>query len=223
MMLGLTTSTTATICSLRILLVPRNIRWVANVVPHRLTIYIKLHLMDWLEKKHEELKKRFQELPEKIGSIIELTPDVWEILWSLYIPEAIYVKNIEVIWENTYKVCCKFTEYKLANIDHVSNVQMQAAFNQALYCAIWLSIRQLWTHSPISYESYLRNRTHTLYRHDERTFRKQLKPGEEWFLTLKVNPVVKKWDLFTISTDFLRTPECFMHGKIDCLLPESHV
>ncbi len=38
MMLGLTTSTTATICSLRILLILRNIRWVANVVKNWLRL-----------------------------------------------------------------------------------------------------------------------------------------------------------------------------------------
>jgi hypothetical protein len=36
--------------------------------------------MNSLDKKYEELKESFKKLPEQIGSLIELTPEVWEIL-----------------------------------------------------------------------------------------------------------------------------------------------
>jgi hypothetical protein len=157
--------------------------------------------------------------------LIELTPEVWEILWSLYKTEAIYVKTIEIVWQNTFKVCCKFPKYWLSieEPDHVSNVQMQAAFNQALYSAIWLAIRQQGINSPISYETFLLNRMHVLYRHDERTFNKEIKPWEEVYLTLQIEPVSKKWNMYSITTNFLRTKECFMFWKIECLLQEKYI
>jgi len=181
--------------------------------------------MNSLDKKYEELKESFKKLPEQIGSLIELTPEVWEILWSLYKTEAIYVKNIEIIWQNTFKICCKFPKYWLSieELDHVSNVQMQAAFNQALYSAIWLAIRQQGINSPISYETFLLNRMNALYRHDERTFRKILKVWEEAFLTLQIEPFIKKWDMYAITTNFLRTNECFMHWKVECLLQDKYI
>ena len=181
--------------------------------------------MDSLEKKYEELKESFKKLPEQIGSLIELTPKVWEILWSLYKTEAIYVKNIEIVWQNTFKVCCKFPKYWLSieELDHVSNVQIQAALNQALYSAIWLTIRQQWMDSPISYETFLYNRMNVLYRHDERTFTKMLKPWEEAFLILEIEPVIKKWNMYAITTQLLKAKECFLYWEIECLLQDKYI
>lgn len=181
--------------------------------------------MDSLENKYKELKENFKKLPESIWSLIELTPEVREILWSLYKTESIYVKNIEILDHNKFKIHCKFPKYWLSieEPDHVSNVQMQAAFNQSLYCAIWLYIRQLWDKSVLSYETFLLNRMNVIYRHDERTFSIKLKPLEDAYLILKLEPVIKKWNLYSVITDFIRHRDCFMHWRIECLLEEKYI
>ncbi len=181
--------------------------------------------MKSLESKYQELKENFQKLPETIWSLIELTPEIREILGSLYKTESIYVKTIEIIEEGKFRISCKFPKYWLSieEPDHVSNVQMQAAFNQALYCAIWLYIRQKWINSALSYATFLSNRMNVIYRRDERTFSIKLKPSESSYLILQLEPILKKWNIYSITTNFLKNKECFMHWKIECLLEDKYV
>jgi hypothetical protein len=55
-----------------------------------------------------------------------MTPQVREILGTLYNEEEVFVKDIEVISVNKYKIRCIFPEYKSAKEipDHVSVSQM---------------------------------------------------------------------------------------------------
>ncbi|HBB04152.1 TPA: hypothetical protein DCZ39_04645 [Patescibacteria group bacterium] len=76
--------------------------------------------------------------------------------------------------------------------DHVSIVQMQLAIVQGLFTSIGFAIKQNGVNSPMSYETFLLNREHTLYRRDERTMRKKLKFKEKCYLIFKLQPVIKK-------------------------------
>lgn len=85
-------------------------------------------------EKSNKFKERFENVNSKIGSTIEMTPQVWEILGTLY-DEEIFVKDIEVISNESYKVKCRFPEYKGAKEtpDHVSVSQMGDAIKHAAY------------------------------------------------------------------------------------------
>ncbi|MFA5747519.1 MAG: hypothetical protein WC872_00225 [Candidatus Absconditabacterales bacterium] len=183
--------------------------------------------MDSLEKKYDELKENFKKIPNNIGALIEITPDVWEILGSLYKTDIIYAKSVEILDKNKFKITFKFPKFEgvidIAAIDHVSVVQMQAAINQSLYCGIGLSIRQQGIQSPISYEKFLHLRKHSLYRHDERTFRKFLKPGENAYLILEIETIIKKGNMYSINTKFIKDKDCFMDGVVECILQEKYI
>jgi hypothetical protein len=55
-----------------------------------------------------------------------MTPEVREILGTLYNEEEVLVKDIEILSNNEYKVKCVFPEYKKTKKlpDHVSVSQM---------------------------------------------------------------------------------------------------
>ena len=63
-----------------------------------------------------------------------MTPEIREILGTLY-EEEVFVKDIEVLSNESYKVKCRFPEYKGARKipDHVSVSQLGDAIKHAAY------------------------------------------------------------------------------------------
>jgi hypothetical protein len=81
----------------------------------------------------KNISEEFGKINSRIGATIEMTPDVYEILGTLYNEEEVLVKDIEVISNNEYKVRCVFPEYKKSQElpDHVSISQMNDAIMHA--------------------------------------------------------------------------------------------
>lgn len=91
--------------------------------------------------KSKNLGERLNNVNSTIWSTIEMTPEIFEILWTLY-EEEICVKDIEIISNESYKVKCRFPEYKGAREvpDHISVSQMGDAIKQAAYMVFGLYI-----------------------------------------------------------------------------------
>jgi|GEM_PF-1810343 len=84
--------------------------------------------------KPKNLGERLNNVNSKIGSTIEMTPEIFEILGTLY-EEDVFVKDIEVLSNESYKVKCRFPEYTGAREvpDHISVSQMGDAIKQSAY------------------------------------------------------------------------------------------
>lgn len=177
------------------------------------------------KEKLQEQKEILWNLNTEIGRIIEITPEVWEILWH-YHEKEILARSIEILWHNLFKVEFVFPEYNLTKGDlgHVSIVQMQLALVQWLFTAIWFGIKQNGVNSPMSYETYLLNRDNALYRRDERTMRKKLKFNEKCYLIFKLAPVIKKWKrIYSIMADIIRDKDTFLDGRVECVLEDEYL
>ncbi len=190
--------------------------------------------IQWSDKKElpisiEEINKKkefLQQMNVDIGRIIEMTPEVREILGTLYKEDQVFAKKIEILGNNLFKIEFVFPKFESIKIewDHVSIVQMQLALVQWLFTAIWLAIRQNGVNSPMSYETYLLNRANTLYRRDERTMRKKLKFNEKSYLIFKLQPVIKKWkNIYSIITDIIKDKDTFLDGKVECVLQDQYL
>lgn len=177
----------------------------------------------------EELKKKKEWLDAidvEIWSIIEMTPEIRDIIGTLYKDDQILAKNVEVLGNNVFKIEFLFPEYNLWKVmpDHVSIVQMQFALVQGLFIAIWFGIKQNGVNSPMSYETYILNRPNTLYRRDERTMRKKITFGERCYLIFKVNPIIKKWkSIYSIMIDIIKDKDTFLDGKVECVLQDQYL
>lgn len=176
--------------------------------------------MDTIRK----LKEWLENISSQIWSLIEVTPDVWEILGWLYEEEYLFSKSIELLKDNKYKVMFSFPEYKLVKwwLTHVSAAQMQIAIFQWLFCAIGLYIKNI-SDSPISFETYVKNRSNALYRRDTRTFTKQLHFHENAYLIFSIENITKKGNLYSITCKIHRSPETFMHWEVECVLEEKYL
>lgn len=177
----------------------------------------------------EELQKKkenFQKLNIDIWRVIEITPEIWEILWN-YKEELILTRKIEIIWENLFKVEFAFPVYNMVTgelpNEHVSIIQMQLAIIQWLFMAFGFAIKQKGANSPMSYETFLLNRGEALYRRDEKTMRKKLKFNEKAYLIFKVQPFIKKWNNYCITAEMLKSKETFLDGKVECVMQDQYL
>lgn len=169
-------------------------------------------------------KERFENVNAKIGTTIEMTPEVWEILWTLY-EEDIYVKDIEIISNQSYKIKCRFPEYKAAREipDHISVSQLGDSIKQAAYVVFWLYIKNNPDKIPFTFKTFLENRMNVVYRGDEREFTRKIRAGEDAYMIWD-EITIEKTGPFTIATAKLKwTAETFVRGKVKCLLEDSYV
>lgn len=177
----------------------------------------------------EELQKKrkwLEALNVEIWTIIEITPEIWDIIWTLYKDDQILARKVEVLGENVFKIEFVFPEYNLWKVipDHVSIVQMQFALVQGLFTAIGFAIKQNGIDSPISYETYILNRPNTLYRRDERTMRRKIKFDERSYLIFKVNPIIKKGTtIYSIMIDIVKDKDTFLDGRVECVLQDQYL
>lgn len=170
----------------------------------------------------ESFKQTVDKINTKIWSTIEMTPQIWEILWTLYNEEHVFVKSIEVLTDNRFKIRFVFPEYNLTKekLWHVSWVQMQLAIFQWLYLSIGLYIKNN-PYSPITFEDFLKNRNWALYRRDTRTFSKMLQPWENWYLIFEINSVKTKWWFHSVTTKLLKSKETFINWEVECVLEKA--
>lgn len=191
------------------------------------------------EKQDKELPISLEELQQKKGRInslsveiwttIEITPEVWEILWC-YREDLLLARNVEILWHNLFKIEFVFPTYNMIKWElneennHVSIIQMQLAIVQWLFTAIGMTIKQNWISSPMSYETYLLNRGNVLYRRDQRTMRKKLKFNEKSSLIFKVNPIIKKWwTIYSIMIDLIKDKDSFLDGRVECVMQDEYL
>ena len=176
--------------------------------------------MEWPNK----FKDRLENVNSKIWSTIEMTPEIREILGTLY-EEEVFVKDIEVLSNESYKVKCRFPEYKGARKipDHVSVSQLGDAIKHAAYVVLWLYIKNNPDKIPFTFESFLENRMNVIYRGDEREFTKKVKAGEDAYLIRDDIEIEKTWP-FTVATAKLKwTPETFVRWKVKCILEDKYL
>ena len=198
-------------------------------------IGINIEFPDYREEKldisinNDEINKKKQILEKistEIWSVIEVTKDVQEIIWSVYKWDDILTRNAEILWKNLFKIEFIFPEYKITKdtSTHVSIVQMQLAIVQWLFLSIGLYIKQNGDNSPLNFETFLRNRANAIYRRDERTMRKMLNFNEKYYLIFKIQPIIKKWtNLYSITTEVTKDKETFLDGNIECLLHDRYI
>ncbi len=175
-------------------------------------------------EKYTTRKERFENVPAKIGATIEMTPQVREILWTLY-DEEIFVKDIEIISNESYKIKCRFSEYKSAKEipDHISVSQLGDAIKQAAYVVFWLYIKNNPDKIPFTFKTFLENRMHVVYRGDEREFTKKIRAEEDTYMIWD-NVKIEKTGPFTVATAKLSgTPETFVRGKVKCLIEDIYI
>ena len=171
-----------------------------------------------------KLKERFENINSKIWSTIEMTPNIWEILWTLYQEESVLVKDIEVLWKNKYKIKYVFPEYKLVKnkVDHVSGMQMQLAIFQWLFASIWLYIKNnpSWI---LNFDTFLKIRMDALYRRDQRTFTKKIKANQEAFLIFEITDIRKKWNIYSVLCKMNSSPDTFIRWEVECILEDKYI
>ncbi len=173
-----------------------------------------------------DMKKWFEKINSKIGSVIEMTPEVREILWTLYKEEEVLVKNIEVLSNEAYKIKYIFPPYTLSKEipNHVSAMQMELAIIQWAFAALWLYIKNNPDKVPFDFEKFLQIRMKAKYREmKEKTFTKEIKPGESAYLIFD-NIVIQKIKTFYTATVKLKwTPETFIRGEMKCVLEDKYL
>lgn len=153
-----------------------------------------------------------------------MTPEIFEILGTLY-EEDVFVKDIEVLSNESYKVKCRFPEYTGAREvpDHISVSQMGDAIKQSAYMIFWLYIKNNPDKIPFTFEDFLENRMNVIYRWDEREFIKKIRAGEDAYLIWEDIKIEKIWP-FTVATAKLKwVPETFVRGKVKCLLEDKYL
>jgi hypothetical protein len=175
-------------------------------------------------KSISNIKHSLEAIPASIWQLIEISPDIRDILWGFYQEEFLFATSIEVQNNNKYKVSFKFPPYKIIKwwLWHVSAAQMQIAIFQWLFCSIGLYIKNT-KDSIISFETYMKNRSNALYRRDNRTFTKQLSFQEEWYLIFEITNVQKKNNIYSITCKLVRSKETFIHWEIECVLEEKYI
>lgn len=179
-----------------------------------------------MNKDFQQRKEKFEKLPTKIWEVLDMTPEVFENLGALYKEEFIWVKWVEVLSERKFKFMCKFPPYEFTyeKVDHVSGVQMQLAFFQAAFCTLWLTIRNLWKESPMSFEVFYKNRKHARYaKQSALDYNVSVKVWEETYLIVEVEKIVKKMWMYIAYLKFLKTSETFMWFEAVCTLSDIDI
>lgn len=172
-----------------------------------------------------DIKKWFEKINSKIWSLIEMTPEVWEILWTLYKEENVLVKNIEILSNEEYKIKYIFPPYELSKEvpDHVSAMQMELAIIQWAFAALWLYIKNNPDNVPFDFDKFLQIRMKAKYRGDERTFTKEIKAGESAYLIFDDIMIQKTWTFYTATIELKWGKETFIRGKIKCILEDKYL
>lgn len=172
-----------------------------------------------------DMKKWFEKINSKIWSMIEMTPEVREILWTLYNEEEVLVKDIEVISNTEYKVKCRFPEYTKSKTvpDHVSVSQMGDAIMHWAFMALWIYVKNNPDKVPFDFEKFLQIRMHVKYLWDTRRFIKELKSGEDAYIVFDVEGIVKKQNFYIATMKLKWTKETFVRGEVQCLLEDKYI
>lgn len=174
--------------------------------------------------KSKNLGERLNNVNSTIWSTIEMTPEIFEILWTLYENE-VFVKDIEVISNEVYKVKCRFPEYKKARAipDHTSVSQMGDAIMHAAYIVFGVYIKNNPDKIPFTFKDFLENRMNVVYKWDKRDFTKKIRAGEDAYMIWDHIKIEKIWP-FTIATAKLKwTSETFVRWKVKCLLEDKYL
>ena len=175
-------------------------------------------------EKSNKFKERFEQVNSKIWSTIEMTPEIREILGTLY-EEEVFVKDIEVLSNESYKVKCRFPEYKWARkaSDHISVSQFGDAIKHSAYVVFWLYIKNNPDKIPFTFKNFLENRMNVVYRGDQREFTKKIRAGEDAYIIREDIKIERTWS-FTIATGKLKwAPETFVRGSVKCLLEDKYL
>lgn len=172
-----------------------------------------------------EMRKWFENINSRIWATIEMTPEVYEILGTLYNEEEVLVKDIEVLSNTEYKVRCVFPEYKKTKIasDHVSVSQMGDAIMHGAFMALWLYVKNNPDKVPFDFEKFLQIRMHAKYLGDERRFIKEIKSGEDAYIVFDVESIVKKQNFYIATMKLKWTKETFVRGQVECLLEDKYM
>ena len=154
-----------------------------------------------------------------------MTPEVREILWTLYNEEEVLVKDIEVISNKEYKVKCRFPEYTKSKIapNHVSVSQMGDAIMHWAFMALWIYVKNNPDKVPFDFEKFLQIRMHVKYLWDTRRFIKETKPGEDAYIVFDVEGIVKKQNFYIATMKLKWTKETFVRGEVQCLLEDKYM
>ncbi len=171
------------------------------------------------------MKKWFEKINSRIWSTIEMTPEVREILWTIYNEEEVLVKDIEVISNTEYKVKCRFPKYTKTKTapNHVSVSQMGDAIMHGAFMALWLYVKNNPDKVLFDFEKFLQIRMHAKYLGDERRFIKEIKSGEDAYLLFDVESIVKKQKFYIATMKLKWTKETFVRGQVQCLLEDKYM
>lgn len=155
-----------------------------------------------------------------------MTPEVREILWTLYNEEEVLVKNIEVLSDEAYKIKYIFPPYTLSKEipDHVSAMQMELAIIQWAFATLWLYIKNNPDKVPFDFEKFLQIRMKAKYRGmKNKTFIKEIKAGEAAYLIFDTIRIQKIWTFYTAILRLKWTPETFIRGEMTCVLEDKYL
>lgn len=172
------------------------------------------------------MKKWFEKINSKIWSTIEMTPEVREILWTLYNEEEVLVKNIEILSDEACKIKYIFPPYKLSKEvpDHISAMQMELAIIQWAFAALWIYIKNNIDKVPFDFDKFLKIRMRAKYRWmKNKVFIKEIKPWEAAYLIFDNIKIQKIWTFYTAVIRLKWTSETFIRGEMKCVLEDKYL
>lgn len=172
-----------------------------------------------MHKNTEQIRKKLQNLDSRIWAIVTLTPEMYSVLQSMYSNEYIYVRNVEILSENKFKIKYVFPVDDLTNqiVNKVSLIQLQLWIVQWIYLSLCLYMKN----NPdciISRETMDNIKERFYYFKDERVFTKNIIPSQESYLLFQIDDILDKDQFFSLNINLKSDQESFMYGRIEWII-----
>ena len=172
-----------------------------------------------MHKNTEQIRNKLKNLDSRIGAIVTLTPEIYILLKSMYSNEYIYVRNVEILAENKFKIKYVFPVDDLTNqiINKVSLIQVQLWIVQWIYLSLCLYMKN----NPdciISSEIMENIKERFYYFKDERVFTKNIIPSQESYLLFQIDDIMDKDQFFSLNIHLKQDQESFIYWKIEGII-----
>lgn len=175
--------------------------------------------IDSMHKNTQQIRNKLKNLDSRIGAIVTLTPEMYILLKSMYSNEYIYVRNVEILAENKFKIKYVFPVDDLTNqiINKVSLIQVQLWIVQWIYLSLCLYMKN----NPdciISSEIMENIKERFYYFKDERVFTKNIIPSQESYLLFQIDDIMDKDQFFSLNIHLKQDQESFIYWKIEGII-----